>query len=186
MGDEVKFAAVFQDLAEGSDLAQVRERFGLTQEQLQNIFQDAADYYYTLEEGIWSLYSDGASRGNPGLAGAGVVLFDPYGQMATQNLEFLGQTTNNVAEYRGVLLGLKMARNLGIKQIKIYADSELLVRQLNGSYKVKKPHLQSLWQQVQQELQHFKTFEIFHIPRELNREADRLANQAIDQRPAAR
>jgi ribonuclease HI len=173
-------------LAEGDDLAQVRERFGLTQDQLQNIFQDAADYYYTQEEGVWSLYSDGASRGNPGQAGVGVVLVDPYGQIAVRNLEYLGQATNNVAEYRGLLLGLKMAKNLGIRKIKVYSDSELLVRQINGSYRVKKPHLLVLWQEAQRELQQFSAFEVIHVPRELNREADRLANEAIDQRTPAR
>ncbi|MCL4501668.1 MAG: ribonuclease HI family protein [Deltaproteobacteria bacterium] len=186
MGEQVKFAEVFRALAEGGDLARVRERFGLTQDQLQAIFQDAADYYYTLEEGTWSLYSDGASRGNPGQAGVGVVLVDPYGQIAVRNLKYLGQATNNVAEYRGLLLGLEMARNLGIKKIQIYSDSELLVRQINGAYRVKKPHLLALWQQARRELQQFESFEVIHVPRELNREADRLANQAIDQRPPPR
>ena len=173
-------AAIFRALAEGLDPAQVLQRFGLTSDHLQNIFQEVADYYYNLEEGVWSLYFDGASRGNPGPAGAGVVLVDPYGEVAVRNLEYLGQTTNNVAEYRGLLLGLKMAQNLGIKKLQVFSDSELLVRQLNGSYRVKKPHLLTLWQQAQRELQQFETVEITHVPRELNYQADRLANQAID------
>jgi ribonuclease HI len=186
MVDELSLTAVFLALAEGADLAQVRDRFGLTPNQLQNIFQAVADYYHNLEEGVWSLYFDGASRGNPGPAGAGVVLVDPHGEVATRNLEYLGQSTNNVAEYRGLLLGLKMAQNLGIKKIRVYSDSELIVRQINGSYRVKKPHLLALWQEARRELQHFEAFEIAHVPRELNYQADRLANRAIDQNSQSR
>jgi len=186
MGDNLSLAAVFRALAEGVDLPQVRQQFGLTPEQLQNIFEEVADHYYNLEEGVWTIYCDGASRGNPGPAGAGVVILDPFGQASVQNLEYLGQATNNVAEYRALLLGLQMARNLGIKRIRVNSDSELLVRQLNGSYRVKKPHLLPLWQEAQRELQHFMAHEVNHVPRELNREADRLANQAIDQRTPAR
>jgi len=182
----VSRAAIFRVLAEGLDPARVREQFGLTPNQLLNIFQEVADYYYNLEEGVWSLYCDGACRGNPGPAGAGVVLVDPHGEVAGRNLEYLGQTTNNVAEYRALLLGLKMAQNLGIKKLQVFSDSELLVRQLNGSYRVKKPHLLTLWQQAQRELRQFKTVEIAHVPRELNHQADRLANQAIDQERRSR
>ena len=94
----------------------MRERFGLSAEALQDLFRAAADHYADLEEGVWSLYCDGASRGNPGLAGAGVVLIDPSGEVREEQREFLGQVTNNVAEYRGLLLGLKRARDLGVKR----------------------------------------------------------------------
>jgi ribonuclease HI len=164
------------------DLAQVRERFGLSVDALQDLFREAADYYADLEEGVWSLYCDGASRGNPGLAGVGVVVLDPFGAVREEQREFLGQATNNVAEYRGLLLGLTRARDLGVKKIRVFSDSELLVRQINGSYRVKQPHLLVLWQEVQRELQQFKAFEVIHVPRELNRQADRLANEAIDQK----
>lgn len=173
-------------MAEGLNPAQVRERFGLSAEALQDIFREAADYYADLEGGVWSLYCDGASRGNPGLAGAGVVLIDPNGDIREELREFLGQATNNVAEYRGLLLGLKRARDLGVKKMRVCSDSELLVRQINGSYRVKQPHLLILWQEARRELQQFAAFEVTHVPRELNREADRLANEAIDQRTPAR
>ncbi len=186
MGGQPSLAAVFRALAEGADLVQVRERFDLSPDQLRNIFQEAADDYGTLEEGIWSLYCDGASRGNPGQAGAGVVLVDPGGKVREQHQEYLGEATNNVAEYRGLLLGLKVARNLGIRKLQVYSDSELLVRQINGSYRVKQPHLQVLWQEAQQELKRFEAYKVTHVPREMNQQADRLANQAIDQRAAAR
>jgi ribonuclease HI len=179
-------AAVFRALAEGLNPAQVRERFGLSAEALQDLFREAAEHYAGLEEGIWSLYCDGASRGNPGLAGAGVVLMDPSGEVREEHQEFLGQATNNVAEYRALLLGLKRARDLGIKKLRVFSDSELLVKQINGSYRVKQPHLLALWQEVQRELQQFESHAVTHVPRELNRRADRLANQGIDQRPPAR
>jgi ribonuclease HI len=179
-------AAVFRALAEGLEPARVRERFGLSTEALLDLFREAADHYADLEAGVWSLYCDGASRGNPGLAGAGVVLIDPSGEVREEQREFLGQVTNNVAEYRGLLLGLKTARGLGVKKIRVCSDSELLVRQINGTYRVKQPHLLALWQEAQRELQQFTAFEVTHVPREFNREADRLANEAIDQRTPAR
>lgn len=179
-------AAIFAALAAGQDLPRVREHFGLTPGEMQELFQEVADYYHHLEQGVWKLYCDGASRGNPGPAGAGVVLLDPDDEIRLRYGEYLGRTTNNVAEYRALILGLKMAANLGVNNIQVYADSELLVRQLNGSYRVKAPHLLPLWQQARNELQRFATYVIAHIPRELNGLADRLANQAIDQKGHSR
>ena len=179
-------AAIFRALALGLDQAQVRKSFHLTEDELRNLFRDAADHYGSLEEGVWSVFCDGASRGNPGLAGAGAVLVAPDGKVRKQHKEFLGQTTNNVAEYRALLLALKLARSLGIIRIRVYSDSQLLVRQINGFYRVKQPHLLALWQEAQQELQKFESHEVFHVPREMNHQADRLANQAIDQRPQPR
>jgi ribonuclease HI len=179
-------AAIFQALAEGVDLQRLREQFKLTSDELQELFQEVADHFRDLEEGVWSLYCDGASRGNPGQAGAGVLLVDAFGDIRVQYGEYLGQTTNNVAEYQALLLGLKMARNLGIKKIQVFADSELLVRQLNGQYRVKATHLLPLWEQARQALQEFVTYNVSHVPRELNYLADRLANGAIDQKLRAR
>ncbi len=186
MGRAAGRAAIFRALAQGLDPAQVRQSFHLTEDELRDLFQEAADHYGALEEGIWTVFCDGASRGNPGLAGAGVVLVAPDGEIRQQRKEFLGETTNNVAEYRGLLLGLKLARSLGINRIKVFSDSQLLVRQINGSYRVKQPHLLALWQEAQQELQRFGSHEVCHVPREMNQQADRLANQAIDQRPQPR
>jgi len=186
MGADASRAAIFQALAQGLDPSQVREKFRLSAEELQDLFQKAADHFADLEEAVWSLYCDGASRGNPGLAGAGVVLLNPDGEVREELKEFLGQATNNVAEYRALLLGLKRAQDLGIRKIHIYSDSELLVRQINGSYRVKQPHLLTLWQEAQRELQKFTAHEVSHVRRELNRPADLLANQAIDQRTPSR
>ena len=186
MGEAGGRAAVFRALAEGLDLVKVGEKFRLSPEALREIFLEAVDYFADLEEGVWSLYCDGASRGNPGLAGAGVVLIDPNGEVREEHQEFLGQATNNVAEYRALLIGLKRARDLGIRKLRVFSDSELLVRQINGSYRVKQPHLLALWQEAQRELHQFESHGVTHVPRELNRHADRLANQGIDQRPPAR
>jgi len=182
MAESTSRAAVFAALAQGQDLARVRERFHLTPEELQDLFKEAAEHYREVEQGTWSLYTDGASRGNPGPAGAGAVLVNPRGEVQVQLTEYLGKTTNNVAEYRALLLGLRAALDQGVHKLQIYSDSELLVRQINGSYRVKTPHLLPLWQEAKKELQKFKTHAISHVPREENSQADGLANQAIDQK----
>lgn len=126
------------------------------------------------------LYTDGAARGNPGPAGAGVLLQDATGNELWQGSEYLGYTTNNVAEYQALLSGLQQARRLGATAVEVRTDSELLAKQLNGHYRVKSPHLLPLFQQVVQLKKEFASFSIRHIPREENRQADRLANAGID------
>jgi len=175
-------SAIFRALADGVDIPQVLKKFGLTREQLNVIFEEVAQYYRDLEHGQWTLYCDGASYGNPGPSGAGFVLSDPYGEIRLKLGDYLGEATNNVAEYRGLLLGLQAARRLGVQKLGIFSDSELLVRQLTGLYRVKAPHLLPLYQEVRKELQNFRSYAISHVPREQNREADRLARRAIDQR----
>ncbi len=175
-------AAIFQALAEGLDLPQVQERFQISRDQLQELFREASGHYRESAAGVWSLYCDGASRGNPGQAGAGALLLDPGGETKVQQGRYLGQTTNNVAEYQALLLGLNLALDRGIRKIQVFADSELLVRQLNGQYRVKAPHLLPLWQAARQTLGKFETYKISHVPRDLNQTADRLANEAIDQK----
>ena len=123
---------------------------------------------------------DGGSRGNPGPAGAGAVLFDPAGEKKGEVSRYLGETTNNVAEYQALLLGLKMALDLGVKNLEIFADSQLVVQQLKGAYQVKTPHLLPLWREARQTLQKFEACAISHFDRSCNHEADRLARQAID------
>jgi ribonuclease HI len=179
-------AAIFQALAAGRNLKEVREQFQLSPEQLQELFSEVAGHFRDLEEGVWSLYCDGASRGNPGQAGAGAVLIDALGAIKGQYGEYLGQVTNNVAEYQALILGLKMARNLGVKKIQVFADSELLVRQLKGQYRVKAAHLLPLYEAAQRTRKEFETFDISHVPREMNSLADQLANRAIDQKTRPR
>lgn len=131
------------------------------------------------------LYTDGASRGNPGPAGAGALLTDPAGNLLAEVSEPLGLATNNVAEYTALLRGLERALALGARRVRVFADSELMIRQLQGAYKVKNAGLLPLFQQARTLLRRFEEVSLTHVPREKNREADRLANQAIDGRPAA-
>jgi ribonuclease HI len=129
---------------------------------------------------------DGASRGNPGQAGCGAVIYDENGAVIDELFTYLGTTTNNVAEYQGLLMGLKAAIKRGAKRLRIQSDSELLVRQLNGVYRVKNENLKLLYQEALELLGRFDAFSVTHVRREFNRVADRLANRAIDEAPAQR
>lgn len=123
---------------------------------------------------------DGAARGNPGEAGFGVHL--ERDGAAEEIFGFLGQTTNNVAEYAAFLAVLTYAVREGILHLEVHSDSQLLVRQINGQYRVKAPHLIPLYLQVLQLKRRLRKLEVRHVPREQNRDADRLANRAIDER----
>jgi ribonuclease HI len=180
-----KRAAIFAALAQGLDLPGVQERFGLTPEDLQQLFREAATLYRNRDAGFWRLHCDGASRGNPGPAGAGMVLFDPQGRLQANQGRYLGETTNNVAEYQALLLGLEAARQLKVKKLQVLADSELMVKQINGRYRVKAPHLIPLWREALNSLKKFEAWTIAHVPREENHLADEAANRAIDQKAAA-
>ena len=126
------------------------------------------------------LYCDGASRGNPGPAAIGVVLTDLRGNELATISEKLGTATNNEAEYRALLRGLERAVSLQSDEIEIRTDSDLLAQQLDGNYRVRAANLKSLHQRAQRECKHFKRVSIKHIPRERNRRADALANQALN------
>ena len=127
------------------------------------------------------LYTDGAARGNPGPAGAGAYICTDDGEIVAEIAEYVGETTNNVAEYRALLAGLKRLVHLGINEAEILADSELMVRQLQGRYRVKHPNLRPLYTEAVALLKKIPRHSIRHIVREKNKEADRLANQAIDE-----
>lgn len=124
---------------------------------------------------------DGGSRGNPGPAGCGIVIELSDGGRETHTL-FLGTTTNNVAEYAALLALLERAAALGVTRLEAHSDSELLVKQLNGEYRVKASHLQPLWLRAAELRRGFTRFAISHVPRAANAEADRLANRAMDER----
>lgn len=132
----------------------------------------------------WVTYSDGASRGNPGLASYGAVVIDPAGEVRREISEALGIATNNVAEYRGLISALEAALELGARRVEARMDSELLVRQAIGRYRVKHPGLVPLYNQVQALRSRFDRIMFAHVPRALNKHADRLANQALDGGPA--
>jgi ribonuclease HI len=131
-----------------------------------------------------TIYSDGASRNNPGQAGLGVVV-KKGAEVVAEIAEYLGKTTNNIAEYLAFIRGLEEALTLGAKEVECYADSELLVKQINGDYRVKDDGLVPLYHHALALIKKFKHFEIDYIPREKNKAADALSNQAIDDHHAS-
>jgi ribonuclease HI len=110
------------------------------------------------------------------------VILNPDGHIVAKIGKFLGDSTNNVAEYMGLILGLKRAKAMGIKELEVYSDSELLVKQLAGEYQVKADHLRPLHDEARSLLQGFSFIEVRHIPREENAQADAMSNRAIDER----
>jgi len=128
------------------------------------------------------LYVDGAARGNPGPAGAGAVILSPDGHVVAKLGKFLGDSTNNVAEYMGLILGLKRAKAMCIKELDVFSDSELMVKQLAGDYAVKAEHLRPLHDEARSLLKGFSEVEVRHVPREENAQADLMSNRAIDER----
>ena len=130
------------------------------------------------------LHIDGASKGNPGKAGVGICITNEDGMTVSALSRYLGHKTNNEAEYWALILGVKEARRLGGDILQIFTDSELVERQINGIYRVKDLNLKILHKTVMEDLKTFSSFEIESIPREENKEADRLANQAIQKRIA--
>lgn len=125
------------------------------------------------------IFTDGVSRGNPGPAAIGAAIKDEQGRLITSISQPIGQATNNQAEYRAIIAALEHAIRLGAKQIEMRSDSELVVRQINGRYRVKNASLKPLYQQVKHLQNQLEGFTITHIPREQNVEADSLANIAL-------
>ncbi len=133
----------------------------------------------------WKLRTDGGARGNPGPAGAGFVLEDPTGTVVSRGGRWLGTCTNNVAEYEALLWGLAVALEhpdaVGTG-LTVYADSELVVKQMNGAYRVKHPNLKPLYERAGRLASRFSKVRYVHVRREHNKEADGLANEAMDLR----
>jgi len=128
------------------------------------------------------IYTDGAARGNPGPGAIGVVIKDEAGAVAAKISQRLGVTTNNQAEYQAIIAGLEKAVGLGVKSADVKSDSELVVNQINGRYKIKNTGLRPLYQKVVQLIGQLESFSISYIPRDQNKAADDLANQALDKR----
>jgi ribonuclease HI len=129
----------------------------------------------------WRANIDGGSRGNPGPASYGVVIRDPRGEIVARLKKYIGRTTNNVAEYYGLIAALDYAQSNNVRALHIESDSELLVKQMRGQYKVKSADLQPLFERAKKMSQSFASFQIRHVYREQNREADALANEAMDE-----
>jgi phosphoribosylglycinamide formyltransferase-1 len=127
-----------------------------------------------------TIYTDGGSRGNPGPAAAGFILADPGGNQVQSKALFLGRTTNNVAEYTALVKALEAAKQIGAKRLMVFSDSELLVKQVNGQYKVKSEQIRPLFQQTINLISEFEDCKVKHITRDKNQEADDLVNQALN------
>lgn len=130
---------------------------------------------------VLKVFIDGASRGNPGPAGIGVVIKDESNTILLEVGRMIGSATNNVAEYRAFLTALRKANDFLPDGVEVFSDSELLVRQIRGDYRVKHPELQKLFRKAQTLIAQFSHFTISHISREMNQEADRLASRAARQ-----
>lgn len=136
-----------------------------------------------MSEGRWLVFVDGASRGNPGPAAIGAVIYDESGREVHAVSRRIGRATNNEAEYQAAIAGLEAALALGARQVELRMDSELVVRQLGFRYKVRNPRLKRLFGRVKDLERRFLAFQAHALPREQNRRADQLANQALDRGP---
>ncbi|MBL7053784.1 ribonuclease HI family protein [Patescibacteria group bacterium] len=125
------------------------------------------------------IYTDGCSKGNPGRAGAGVVIYNDKKQVIKEIAKFLGVKTNNQAEYEALIIGLNQVRKMKATQVDCYLDSQLVVNHINGKYKIKNPELGFLFIKVWNLCQVFDKINFYHIPREKNYQADKMANQAM-------
>ncbi len=128
---------------------------------------------------------DGGSRGNPGPASYGVVIRNPRGEIVAKLKKYIGRMTNNVAEYYGLIAALDYAQSHGIRALRVESDSELLVHQMRGQYKVKSAELRPLFERARKMAQSFSSFKIEHVYRDQNADADALANQALDETSGA-
>ena len=127
-----------------------------------------------------TLFADGGARGNPGPAGIGVVLRDPSGEVIGEIAEGIGEATNNVAEYSALIAGLELALAKGVTEIEVFMDSELVISQLKGEWKIKNDRLRTLAVKARALLNRFEPHSLEHVRRELNSDADKLANQGMD------
>ncbi len=126
------------------------------------------------------VHTDGAARGNPGPAAIGVFVTTGDGREVASFSQYIGENTNNYAEYTALVHALRLLSAFNLGKLRIFSDSDLMVQQVKGVYRVKQPHLKSLHSQVMSLLGNFRNWRIDHVPREENREADKLANQALD------
>jgi ribonuclease HI len=197
--------AVLEALAASLDAAEVLSRFpGLAREELRAMVRAAAGKLPRAaarpaaapavrgaaapvpEAGDWpaevSVHIDGGSRGNPGEAGVGVYFQDRSGAHLESIARYIGRATNNTAEYQALLVALARAREAGVKHLRVFSDSELLVNQVNGRYRTTVPHLQQYLQEAIRLMRQIGRVDVAHVRREQNKEADALANEAMDSR----
>ncbi|SHH35198.1 ribonuclease HI [Caloranaerobacter azorensis DSM 13643] len=126
------------------------------------------------------IHTDGGSRGNPGLAGIGVIIYDESKNVVLELSQYIGIQTNNVAEYKALVRALELSYEMGIKDVEFYMDSELVVKQIKGEYKVKNERMKPFYEIANSLISQFDNFSIHHVRREKNKKADELANLAMD------
>lgn len=178
---------ILQSLAETLSFAKTLQHFpGLTHKKIEELLLEASASFEKAPSKIGlntdklTFYIDGASRGNPGKAAIGVVIMNGDGHPIDEIKRYIGETTNNMAEYQALIEALTEGKRLKGREIHVFSDSELLVRQINGVYKVKDSKLLDLYKEAKRLISGFKEFKIDHIVREKNSQADSLANQALD------
>lgn len=189
-------AAFLEDLSKTLDVKTTIKNLGITEDAARDILKSLVPVKRTGRaevvahpahavhahhaEGTYLLWVDGASRGNPGKAGAGAVIKDHTGAVVKRLKRYLGVATNNVAEYSALIMGLTALRKMNATSIRVYADSELMVKHINGLYKVKSDTLRPLYEEALSLMKSFKDARIKHVYREENTIADELSNEAID------
>ena len=180
-------ADLLLSLAETMDVEATLEQHQVEAERLREVLLRGAAIMMTSaplsspgESGSYTVYADGASRGNPGPAGAGFALYRGETLVESQG-QYLGHVTNNQAEYQALIMALRRALEFGADEITVKTDSELMTRQLNGQYQVKNQKLMELFDEAKQLSTKFSSFEIQHVSREHNLKADQMANRAIDE-----
>ena len=160
----------------------VREGMEEIMQALSNYFEkDNRDVDNTTKITTAVLYCDGGSRGNPGPAATGYVILDQSGERIAQGGEYLGTTTNNQAEYKSLVHGLKRALDMGISSLAAYMDSQLVVRQITRQYKVRNQDILPIYKQSQKMIAQLEEFSINHVPRDSNKKADAMVNRLLDQ-----
>ncbi|MCK4649265.1 reverse transcriptase-like protein [bacterium] len=186
-GTKIPCELILELLAGGSSFGEIREEFPqVTKEDIQAALFYAMDLMrgeiipLSGSKKRLVVYIDGASRGNPGPAGVGVIIYDEKKKLVDELCEYIGKTTNNVAEYQALLVALERARSLGAETLTIYSDCELLVKQMAGEYRVKDKTLKDFYQRAKKSLGNFRKVDIRHIVRGRNKGADRLANKGIN------
>ncbi len=177
-----------KELSNSLDVRSAIKKLGITDDEARAILKGLAGepvqepLFRAEVPGLFEIRVDGASRGNPGEAGAGAVIRDPQGNVVRELRKYLGIVTNNVAEYQALVMALSEARSMGIRDVEVFADSELMVKQLHGVYKVKSEDLRPLFEKAASLMKAFRSSKIVHVYREENAAADKLANEAIERR----
>lgn len=173
-----------RDISQSPSIRQELKRLGWNDAELEAVLptQETTPKTQTITESSVVLYTDGACRGNPGPSSAGWVIEDLQGQVLTQAGVFLGTGTNNEAEYSAAILGLEDAFQRGAKVVVLRADSELMIKQLKGTYRVKNERLKPLFDKLQSIITKFERVDLQHVKRHLNQGADKQANLALDER----